>query len=205
MAYTVSMAKKSSKKTQQKSAPQKSAAKKSAPKKSAVTKSKKSPTKGAYKKPATQLKKQSGTAAKSTLSSAAQSKAVQKAVQTALEPLKTLVQEDSTASEIIRRVRDALSPINMSLKNLSHGHEGHDEAKKHGGGHYSLHVISEMFAGLNLQQRQKWVMGLVNDLFGKAIHALQLDLKAPSEVPLKEQLVAPLRREATQSSKKPRS
>jgi BolA protein len=108
-------------------------------------------------------------------------------------PLPALANQDLTAAEILKRVRDALAPTKLSLQNLTQGHKKHKEAKAHGGGHYSISIISEVFSGLNLKQRQEWVNGLLSDLYSKSIHALQMDLKSPSEDPLKKDISVPFK------------
>jgi BolA protein len=109
------------------------------------------------------------------------------------QPLPTLAIQDFTATEILKRVRDALAPTKLSIQNLSQMHQKHKEALKQGGGHYSLSVISEVFTGLNLKQRQEWVNGILSDLYNKSIHALKMDLKSPAEDPLKEDLSLPFK------------
>lgn len=100
-----------------------------------------------------------------------------------------LLSHDPIASEILRRVREALSPSQLNIKNLSQAHAKHKESKQHGGGHYSLYVVSESFDGLALKERHTWIFGLIGDLLeSKKIHAIQLDLKNSSEVPLREKL-----------------
>ncbi len=128
----------------------------------------------------------------------------QPAIKKIAEPVtKQLYQEDSVAIEIIRRVRNVLAPTTLSLKNLSQLHAKHKESKKSGGGHYSLNIVSEAFSGLGLKERHSWVMSLMEDMFNKGIHALKLDLKEPSEVPLKENLSEPIRPVVKRSLKKP--
>lgn len=124
------------------------------------------------------------------------------------KPAPLLSEKDSVASEIMSRIRGALAPTNLMLKSLTEAHKKHKEAQKSGGGHYALSVVSEVFSGLSLKQRQQWIYNLVSDLMGKSIHALQLDLKEPREIPLREDNPIPFkapRPEAKQSSKKQRS
>ena len=109
------------------------------------------------------------------------------------QPLPSLALQDFTATEILKRVRDSLAPTKLSIKNLSQKHAKHKESAKHGGGHYSISVISEVFTGLNLKQRQEWVNGILSDLYNKSIHALKMDLKSPAEDPLKEDLSVPFK------------
>ncbi len=123
-------------------------------------------------------------------------------------PAPSLFEKDSVASDIMRRIRGALAPTQFSLRALTEAHKKHKEAIKNGGGHYAIKVVSEVFTGLSLKQRQQWIFNLVGDLMGKTVHALQMDLKEPSEVPLKEDFSLPFKApkpKEKQSSKKQRS
>ncbi len=96
-------------------------------------------------------------------------------------PLALLVDEDNTASEIMKRIRSALSPKNLALKNISAAHKKHKGAKKHGGGHYALIVVSDSFHGLGKIQREEWISSLLKDLYKDKIHALTMKLQTPEE------------------------
>lgn len=85
--------------------------------------------------------------------------------------------DDAVAAEITRLLRDALTPSTLFLKNLSDAHKRHKEAHKHGGGHYSLYVVSDLFTGLKPIQRQQWIYKLLDALIQqKKIHALEMKL-----------------------------
>jgi len=102
-----------------------------------------------------------------------------------LPPNKPLHTEDPLASEIVKRIRENLSPLKVSLKNETHKHKGH-AGNKGGGAHYELLVISELFQGVSSLQRQKIVLGLLKDLMGKKIHALKMKLQDPTQTKLDE-------------------
>jgi BolA protein len=90
---------------------------------------------------------------------------------------------DPIVTEITHRLREALSPHSLRISDLGGAHKKHPEARKHGGGHYALEIVSDVFNGLKSLERQKWIYGLLGDLFeSKKIHALQMQLKAPGEV-----------------------
>ncbi len=101
-------------------------------------------------------------------------------------PPPSLAEEDQVAAEILKRLRETLSPLQLSLKNLTKAHAKHAESKKGGGGHYEVLIVSEMFQGAPPLQRQRIVHDLLKDLMGGKIHALKLDLKDPSQVKLVE-------------------
>ena len=64
-------------------------------------------------------------------------------------------------------------------------------------------VVSELFSGLDLKSRQQWVMTLLKDQIGSTIHALQMELRSPSEVPLLKDSGAPQRRDFKIKSDRP--
>jgi stress-induced morphogen len=99
-----------------------------------------------------------------------------------LGPTPSLVEEDSIASVMMKRLRETLSPSRMNLANTSAQHASHRSAKKHGGAHYELAIVSDSFVGLSLVQREQWVTSLLSDLFDtKKIHALSMTLKTSEE------------------------
>jgi BolA protein len=130
-------------------------------------------------------------------------KLIQQAEHFAEEALSPLHEEDFTASEILKKVRSALTPTHLNLKNLSAAHKNHPESKKNGGGHYSLSVVSDLFSGLDLKSRQRWVMNLLSEQMGKAIHALQMELRSPEEVPLSNDSGIPMRRDLKVKAARP--
>ena len=107
------------------------------------------------------------------------------------EPLPELSAEDLLATEIILRVRRALAPLRMNLRNLSRAHKNHAAHRKgSAGGHYEIEVVSEGFRGLKLKDRQSWIHAILKDLLkDKSIHALTMKLKSPEEA---ETLEVPL-------------
>ena len=99
--------------------------------------------------------------------------------------MKSLEEDDAIAGEIIRILREALTPSSISLSNHSGDHANHPEARRSGGGHYQLKITSEAFEGLGLKERQMWVSQTLRELFEQnKIHALTMSLRSPSEEPL---------------------
>ena len=74
--------------------------------------------------------------------------------------------------DIIAKIRVALPDAEVVLKDLT-GTQDHWEAQ----------VVSAAFAGKSLIQRHRLVMAaLADELAGRAIHALTLDVKTPGEL-----------------------
>ena len=72
-----------------------------------------------------------------------------------------------------------LSPIELIIRDDSERHKGH--AGNTGGGHYSIVIVSECFAGLSLVRRHRLIYDAVGTLMKTDIHALSIDAKAPDE------------------------
>lgn len=82
-------------------------------------------------------------------------------------------------ADIEQRLREGLAPSALSLQDDSHQHAGHAGAKE--GGHYSLRIVSERFAGLGRVARHRLVYHCLAELMQQGIHALVIDARAPDE------------------------
>ena len=72
-------------------------------------------------------------------------------------------------------------PVHLTVRDDSAQHAGHAEAKKSGGGHYSVVVVSEQFQGRTRLERHRLIYeALHKDLSGK-IHALAIQALTPQE------------------------
>ena len=83
--------------------------------------------------------------------------------------------------QTIRARLAPLAPTAVDLADDSAEHEGHPEAARHGGGHFSLTVVSESFKGQPRVRRHQAVYALLADLIPGRIHALQLRTLTPDE------------------------
>ena len=83
--------------------------------------------------------------------------------------------------QTIRARLAPLAPTAVDLADDSAEHEGHPEALRHGGGHFSLTVVSESFKGQPRVRRHQAVYALLADLIPGHIHALQLRTLTPDE------------------------
>jgi BolA family transcriptional regulator, general stress-responsive regulator len=85
-----------------------------------------------------------------------------------------------TGTEATLRSRLAdLVPTLLEIDDDSAEHAGHAEAR--GGGHFSLIIVSERFAGLTPLARHRAVMARVGDLIPHPVHALAIRAYAPDE------------------------
>ncbi|WAC75969.1 BolA family transcriptional regulator [Roseateles sp. SL47] len=83
------------------------------------------------------------------------------------------------SAQIEARVRAALAPEVLRLRDDSAQHAGHAGARE--GGHYYLEIVSTRFAGLPRVARHRLVYDALADLMKKGIHALAIDARAPDE------------------------
>ena len=83
--------------------------------------------------------------------------------------------------QTIRSRLDSLAPIAVDLADDSADHAGHAEVLRHGGGHFSLTIVSDAFVGQSRVRRHQTVYALLSDLIPGQIHALQLRALTPDE------------------------
>ena len=77
---------------------------------------------------------------------------------------------------------EGLNPLRMVAKDDSVHHQKHAEARKQGGGHYQLFIVSERFQDLSLKDRHRLVYDMILDKNRSLpIHALSLKAMTPSE------------------------
>ena len=87
-----------------------------------------------------------------------------------------------TATETQMRERlAALQPRSLEIADDSARHAGHAGAAS-GGGHYTLRIVSERFAGQSRVARHRLVYATLDTLMQHRIHALALTALTPEEV-----------------------
>ncbi|MFO1305596.1 MAG: BolA family protein [Burkholderiales bacterium] len=87
-----------------------------------------------------------------------------------------------TVQETLRDRLAPLSPVVLELADDSAEHVGHAGAAG-GGGHFSIVIVSEHFAGLTRIARHRAVLDRVGDLIPNPVHALAIRAYAPDEFP----------------------
>lgn len=84
--------------------------------------------------------------------------------------------------KIKKLLEDALQPDYILVEDESHRHRNHAEAKKHGGGHYRVFIVSEVFQGQAQLVRHRAVYAAAQPLIDAgAIHALSIKAHTPLE------------------------
>lgn len=82
--------------------------------------------------------------------------------------------------ERIREALSALQPLRLDIRDDSAKHAGHAGARD-GRGHFSVSIVSEVFAGLLPIQRHKRVYAAIGTLMDTDVHALAIIAKTPAE------------------------
>ena len=85
------------------------------------------------------------------------------------------------ATEMTRRLDEALAPTRLQLEDQSARHIGHAGHDGRGESHFALTIESAAFAGLNRVQRQRAVYSALGDLMHDRVHALTIKALAPGE------------------------
>ena len=88
-----------------------------------------------------------------------------------------------TATERVEKIRQVLTarlaPVELVIRDDSATHAGHAGARE--GGHFSVLVVSEHFAGRTRMQRHQLVYEAVSELMRTDIHALSIQARTPQE------------------------
>lgn len=79
-----------------------------------------------------------------------------------------------------QRLREALQPAHLALRDDSHQHVGHAGARD-GRGHFAVIVVSAAFAGLGQIARHRCVYAALGEMMQTDIHALQIRALTPDE------------------------
>ncbi|HTB69113.1 MAG TPA: BolA family protein [Steroidobacteraceae bacterium] len=88
-----------------------------------------------------------------------------------------------TATERVEKIRQVLTarfaPVSLLIRDDSAKHAGHAGARE--GGHFSVVVVSDQFAGHTRMQRHQLVYEAVAELMRTDIHALSIQARTPQE------------------------
>lgn len=85
------------------------------------------------------------------------------------------------ASEMLRRLDQALAPARIALIDQSEQHRGHGGYNPAGESHFALDVESAAFVAKSRVERQRMVYAALGDLMQERVHALTIKARAPGE------------------------
>ncbi len=86
-----------------------------------------------------------------------------------------------TKEKIYLTLTDKLSAEFLDIKDEGGAHATHAEAKKSGGGHYNLTIVSARFKDKSLLERHRMVYDILEEELKGEIHALAIRAYAPDE------------------------
>jgi len=81
---------------------------------------------------------------------------------------------------IEQRLRAALAPTALAVRDDSALHAGHAGARE-GGGHFHLTIVAAAFTGKKLMERHRMIYTALGDAMRSDIHALSIDARSPEE------------------------
>lgn len=79
------------------------------------------------------------------------------------------------------RLEAEFHPEELGVEDESHLHAGHAGAAG-GMGHFRVHIVSSVFAGLSAVARHRRVYAALAELLQTDVHALAIDARAPGEL-----------------------
>jgi BolA protein len=82
------------------------------------------------------------------------------------------------ADTIAGKLRQALSPREIEVLDVSHKHAGHSGWREGGETHFEVMIRADIFAGKSRVECHRMVNGILADELASSVHALQLDLSA---------------------------
>ena len=85
------------------------------------------------------------------------------------------------AEIITEKLQKAFNPEKFELIDDSEKHRGHGGWREGGESHFNLRMTSGRFTGLGRVQRQRAVNKVLAAELAGPVHALSMDLRAPSE------------------------
>lgn len=90
-----------------------------------------------------------------------------------------MIPAEQRAALIQERLEAAFSPSRLEIADDSHRHAGHAGAR--GGGHFTVTIVADCFAGKRPLQRHRMVYAALEDAMQGDIHALSIQARSPDE------------------------
>ena len=84
----------------------------------------------------------------------------------------------ATADTIAQKLKDALSPQDLAVEDVSHHHAGHSGWREGGGTHFTVTITATAFAGKSRVQQHRLVNAILADELAGDVHALELHLSS---------------------------
>ncbi|MFN7400872.1 MAG: BolA family protein [Alphaproteobacteria bacterium] len=90
----------------------------------------------------------------------------------------------TSAIQIEYLLKAAFSPISLTVVDDSAKHAGHAGARPGGKTHFSIAIEAEAFRGKSRIEAHRMVYAALDGLFEQGLHALAIEVRAPSFSPL---------------------
>lgn len=87
----------------------------------------------------------------------------------------------SVAETMQQKLTAAFQPTRLAIVDDSHKHAGHAGARPGGESHFSVEIVSPVFAGKSRVERQRLVYAALAAELREQVHALALRTLAPDE------------------------
>lgn len=87
--------------------------------------------------------------------------------------------DSSVQDRITKKLTEAFSPTDLSVKDESHLHAGHAGARPEGETHFRVKVVAEAFRGKPLVQRHRMVNETLAEELAGPVHALAIRADIP--------------------------
>ena len=87
----------------------------------------------------------------------------------------------SVEDQIRKKLTRALAPVALEVVNDSHRHAGHAGSPGTVQSHFTVKVVSEVFAGKSRIERHRMVNQVLAAELAGTVHALAIDARAPDE------------------------
>jgi BolA protein len=84
-------------------------------------------------------------------------------------------------ARIERKLTQAFSPVVLEIRDDSHLHAGHAGQNPLGESHFSIHIVSPVFAGMSAVARHREIYRVLADELRERVHALSLQALSPEE------------------------
>jgi len=88
---------------------------------------------------------------------------------------------DDRVQRIEERLNSVFRPESLDVGDDSALHAGHAGAKS-GGGHYTVNIVSPVFAGVSTLERHRMIYDALADMMKGEIHALSIHAHDPTEL-----------------------
>lgn len=90
------------------------------------------------------------------------------------------MEQPKDSISLIKTALQSLQPTVLAVDDQSYMHRGHAGAQS-GGGHFTLTIVSDAFAGKTAVRRHQMIYEALGDLMRQDIHAISINAKTPKE------------------------